>query len=80
MYALATAIKDKGLSIERDHVDLAVPGACVAGEDREAETLQVSGGQLLAEAAEGVAGVLGRRVWAGSVAAARICAGGARWI
>jgi hypothetical protein len=60
------------LSIERDHVDLAVAGAGVAGEDREAETLQVCCGQLLAEAAERVAWVFGRRVRVGVLSDGRL--------
>lgn len=45
---------------EGDEVDLAVARADVAREDREAEALQVGGGEVLAEPAETPARVLAR--------------------
>jgi hypothetical protein len=52
----------ESLAVERDQVDLAIAGAGVALDDREAEPLQVRRGQLLAEASERVAGVFARGV------------------
>lgn len=48
--------RDHG-AVACDQVDLAVAGAKVAVEDREAEALQVGGGQVFAEAPQGAAGV-----------------------
>jgi hypothetical protein len=54
---------DRG-SVERDDVDLALAGAVVAVEDREAQGFQVGDSKVLAEAPEGAARILwtlGRR-------------------
>jgi len=64
LYALTQIVKHERRPVEGDQVDLAVAGAGVAGEDHEAEPLKVCGRQLLAEASQRVAGVLG---WRGRV-------------
>ena len=76
LYALTMVIKDEGVTVEPDQVDLAVAGTRVAREDCEAKALKVGGGQSLAEAAKLVAGVLEGCARAGRVLSVRVLAGG----
>lgn len=53
--------KDECSAIERDQVDLAVTGALVAPQGREAQAVQVFGGELLAATTQRMARVGGPR-------------------